>query len=130
LDEPENTKKIVRMKMDLRIGSYEKIDNHRLRRAPARLPSASSAAGRLLLLFAMEFLGVLALETESLGWQRLEDRGLGERLKLPRVLIYGTGEGIVARDRGAYPKRFGKWRDFLSRIVAKSFGIPIESYSV
>jgi hypothetical protein len=56
------------MKMDLRIRSCERIDNHRLRRAPTRLPSASSAAGRLLLLFAMEFLGVLALETKSLGW--------------------------------------------------------------
>jgi hypothetical protein len=66
------------MKTDLRIGSYEKMDNHRLRRAPARLPSASSAAGRLLLLLAMKFLGVLALETESLGWQNLEDSGLGE----------------------------------------------------
>jgi hypothetical protein len=28
-------------------------------------------AGRLLLLFAMEFLGVLLLEAESLGWQKL-----------------------------------------------------------
>jgi hypothetical protein len=27
-----------------------------------------------LLLFAMEFLEVLALETESLAWQKLEDR--------------------------------------------------------
>jgi hypothetical protein len=62
------------MKTDLRIRSCERIDNHRLRRAPAWLPSASAAAERLLLLFAMEFLEVLALETESLGWQKLEDR--------------------------------------------------------
>jgi hypothetical protein len=67
LDEPENSKKIDRMKADLRIGSYKKIDNHRLRRAPARLPSASSAAGRLLLLFAMEFLGGAGTGNRELG---------------------------------------------------------------
>jgi hypothetical protein len=88
--------------------SCEEANDHHLRRAPARLPSASSLAGRLLLLFAMEFLGVLVLETESLGWQRLEDRGFGERLGAPEVHIYGTGEVIVAGDRGAYPKKFGK----------------------
>jgi hypothetical protein len=60
----------------------------------------------------------------------LEDKGFGERLKLPEVLIYGTGEEIVAGDRGAYPKKFGKWRESLSRTVAESFGIRIESYSV
>jgi hypothetical protein len=59
------------MKKDLKEGC-EKADDHHLRRAPARLPSASSLAGRLLLLFAMEFLGALVLETEGLGWQRLE----------------------------------------------------------
>jgi hypothetical protein len=48
----------------------EEADDHHLWRASARLPSASSLAGRLLLLFAMEFLGVLVLETKSLGWQR------------------------------------------------------------
>jgi hypothetical protein len=56
LDEPENTKKIVRMKTDLRKGSREEVGNYRLRWAPVRLPSALSLAGRLLLLFAMEFL--------------------------------------------------------------------------
>jgi hypothetical protein len=45
-----------------------------------------------------------------LGWQRLEDRGFGERIGAPEVLIYGTGEEIVAGDRGAYPKKFGKWK--------------------
>jgi hypothetical protein len=60
-------RKIVRMKTDLRIGSCEKIDNHRLRRAPARLPSASSAAGCLLLLFAMEFLGSASTRNRELG---------------------------------------------------------------
>jgi hypothetical protein len=44
----------------------------------------------------MEFLVVLALETGSLGWQRLEDRGLGERLRPPEFLIYRVGEEIVA----------------------------------
>jgi hypothetical protein len=58
------------MKEDLKKGCEEDNDHH-LRRAPTRLPSSSSLAGRLLLLFAMEFLGVLVLETKSLGWQRL-----------------------------------------------------------
>jgi hypothetical protein len=57
------------MNQDLKEGC-EEADGHHLRRAPARLPSASSLAGRLLLLFAMEFLGVLVLERKSLGWQR------------------------------------------------------------
>jgi hypothetical protein len=38
----------------------------------------------------------------------LEGRGFGERLGAPEVLIYGTDEEIVAGDRGAYPKKFGK----------------------
>jgi hypothetical protein len=58
------------MKKDLKEGC-EEADDHHLRRAPARLPSASLLAGRLLLLFAIDFLGVLVLEAESLGWQRL-----------------------------------------------------------
>jgi hypothetical protein len=58
------------MTKDLKEGC-EEIDDHNLRRAPARLPSASSLAGRLLLLFAMEFLGVLVLEIESSSWQKL-----------------------------------------------------------
>jgi hypothetical protein len=39
----------------------EEVDDHRLRRAPAQLPSASSLARRLLLLPAIKFLGVLVL---------------------------------------------------------------------
>jgi hypothetical protein len=60
----------------------------------------------------------------------VEDRRLGERLGAPEVLIYGTGEEIVAGDCGAYPNKFGKWRDFLNLTVAGSFGIQAESYSV
>jgi hypothetical protein len=69
-DEPENTKKIVRDEKRSKKGC-EEANGHHLRRAPARLLSSSSLAGRLLLLFAMEFLGVLVLETESLGRKRL-----------------------------------------------------------
>jgi hypothetical protein len=54
------------MKQDLKEGC-EEADDYHLRRAPARLPSASSLAEHLLLMFAMEFLGVLVLERESLG---------------------------------------------------------------
>jgi hypothetical protein len=60
----------------------------------------------------------------------LEGRRFGERLGALKVLIYGTDEEIVTGDCGAYPKKFGKWRDSLDRTVAKSFGIRAESYSV
>jgi hypothetical protein len=81
-----------------------------------------------LLLPAIGLLGVLVLEKRSLDWQRLESRRLGERA--PEVLIYGTGKEIVAGDRGVYPEKFGRWRDFLNRIVVESFGIQAESYSI
>jgi hypothetical protein len=83
-----------------------------------------------LLLPAIGLLGVLVLEKRSLDWQRLESRRLGERLGAHEVLIYGTGKEIVAGDRGAYPKKFGRWRYFLNRIVVVSFGTQAESYSV
>jgi hypothetical protein len=67
---PENTKGIVRNKKGSK-ESCEKTNDHHLRRAPARLPSASSLARRLLLLSAMKLLGVLVLKKESLDWQRL-----------------------------------------------------------
>jgi hypothetical protein len=60
----------------------------------------------------------------------LERRGFGERLGALDVLIYGTDKEIVAGDRGAYPKKFGKWRDSFDRTVAGLFGIHAESYSV
>jgi hypothetical protein len=71
----------------------------------------------------MELFGVLVLERGSLEWQRLESRGLGERLGALDVPIYGTGKEIMAGDRGAYPMTFGKWRDSLNRTVVRSFGI-------
>jgi hypothetical protein len=83
-----------------------------------------------LLLPAIELFGVLVLEKRSLDWQRLESRGLGERLGAHEVLIYGTGKEIVAGDRDAYPEKFGRWRDSLNRIVVGSFGIQAGSYSV
>jgi hypothetical protein len=78
----------------------------------------------------MELLGVIVLEGKAWIGKGLKDRELGERLGALGVLIYGTGKEIVARDRGAYPKKFGKWRDSLDRTVAESFGIHLESYSV
>jgi hypothetical protein len=54
------------MKQDLK-ESYVEADDHHLRQVPTRLPSASSLAGRLLPLLAMEFLGVLVLEEKELG---------------------------------------------------------------
>jgi hypothetical protein len=54
------------VKKNLKEG-YEEADDHHLRQAPARLPSASSLAGRLLPPLAMEFLGVLVLKEKELG---------------------------------------------------------------
>jgi hypothetical protein len=53
------------MRQDLKEGC-EEADDHHLRRAPVRLPSASSLAGRLLLLLAMKLLGVLVLGEKEL----------------------------------------------------------------
>jgi hypothetical protein len=108
----------------------KEVDDHRLRREPARLPSASSLARCLLPLPAIRFLGVLVLKKGSLDWQRLEGERLGERLGAPTVLFMEDGQEIVALDRGAYPKKFGRWRDFLNRIAVGSFGIQVESCSV
>jgi hypothetical protein len=69
-DEPGRTKKIVRDEKGSKRGC-EEANGHHLWRAPAWLPSASSLARRLLLLFSMELLGVLVLERKSLDWQRL-----------------------------------------------------------
>jgi hypothetical protein len=52
-EEERNLEKVVK-----------EVDDHRLRRAPARLPSASSLARCLLLLPAIRFIGVLVLEKE------------------------------------------------------------------
>jgi hypothetical protein len=53
------------MKQDLKEGCDE-ADDHHLRRAPARFPSASSLVGCLLPLLAMRLLGVLVLEEKEL----------------------------------------------------------------
>jgi hypothetical protein len=108
----------------------KEVDDHCLRRAPAQLPSASSLARRLLLLPAIRFLGVLVPEKESLDWQRLEGKRLGARLGAPTVLFMRDGKEIVALNRGAYPEKFGRWRDFLNRIAVGLVGIQAESYSV
>jgi hypothetical protein len=50
----------------------KKVGDHYLRRTPARLPSASSAARRLLLLPAMVLGAALVIGKESLSWQRFE----------------------------------------------------------
>jgi hypothetical protein len=44
--------------------------------------------------------------------------------------MYGVGKEIVALDRGAYPKKIGRWRGFLNRIAVGLFGIQAESCSV
>jgi hypothetical protein len=111
-------------------GIIREVDDHSLQRVPARLPSASSLAWRLLPLPTIGFLGALVMEEASLDWQRLEGKRFGERLGAPTVLFMGVGKEIVALDRGAYPEKFGRWRGFLNRIIVGLFGIQAESYSV
>jgi hypothetical protein len=109
-DEPGNTKRIVRGEKDLKKGVVKK-------------PTVTT--------FNEHWHGSLRPRRWSDACCKgLKGRGLGERLWAPEVLIYGTGEEIVAGDRGAYPKKFGKWRDSLGRTVAESFGIHAESCSV
>jgi hypothetical protein len=68
----------------------KEVDDHHLRREPARLSSASSLARCLLPLPVIRFLGVLVMEKGSLDWQRLEGKRLGERLGAPTVLFMGV----------------------------------------
>jgi hypothetical protein len=60
----------------------------------------------------------------------LEAKDLVKRLGAPTVLFMRSGREIVALDRGAYPKKFGRWRGFLNRFAIESFGIQDGSYSV
>jgi hypothetical protein len=53
-------------------GIMREDDDHCLPRTPARLPSASSAARRLLLLPAMVLGAALVIGKASLSWQRFE----------------------------------------------------------
>jgi hypothetical protein len=72
-------------------GIIEEVDDHCLQRAPARLPSASSLARRLLPLPAIRFWGALVMG-KSLDWQGFEGRRLGEKLGAPTVLYMGTAK--------------------------------------
>jgi hypothetical protein len=71
VDEPE-TEKIVRNREEKLEGIMRGDDDHCLRRAPAQLPSASSAVRRLLLLPAMVLGAALVIGKACLSWQRLE----------------------------------------------------------
>jgi hypothetical protein len=64
-------------------------DDHCLRRAPARLPSASSVARRLLLLPVMILGAALVIGKANLSWQRFEGYRLGKELGAPTVLFIG-----------------------------------------
>jgi hypothetical protein len=66
-----------------------KDDDHCIQRAPARLPSASSAAQRLLLLPAIGSWSRAGDGKSNLSWQRFEGWRLGERLGAPTVLFIG-----------------------------------------
>jgi hypothetical protein len=66
----------------------------------------------------MEFLGVLYWKQRAWVGKGLEGKGFGGSLGAPEVLIYGTSEEIVAGDRGAYPRKFGRWRDSFDQTVA------------
>jgi hypothetical protein len=87
-------------------------------------------ARRLLLLFAMELLGILVLERKAWVGKGLVDRGLGEKARGTRGSYIWNRQRDRGRRSWPYLKKFGKWRDSLNRTVAWSFGIQAESYSV
>jgi hypothetical protein len=75
LNKPE-TKVIVRSKRGSKTNRKGKIDDHYLRRALARLPSASSAAWSLLLLLAMILRFALIGERKLEAGKGLKAKGL------------------------------------------------------
>jgi hypothetical protein len=95
------------MKKDLKEGCEEANDHH-LQRAPARLPSASPLAGRLLPLFATELLGVLVLGKEELelaeAWE-VEDLVKGWRH--PRSLFMELTKGSWPEIMAHIPRNLG-----------------------
>jgi len=106
LDYPERTKRFVKKeKRNLEKNGEKQAAKH-LRRAPARLPSASSAAGRLLLLSAIGSSSELLWMGKRMTWagKNLEDEELGENCGLPGCLFIEPAEEIVVGDRGAHPK--------------------------
>jgi hypothetical protein len=74
----------------------EKVDDYCLRRALARLPSASSAARRLLLLLAMLLGFALIGKGRFEVGKDLRTKGLVKSWGAPAVFIYRPGE----TDRG------------------------------
>jgi hypothetical protein len=53
----------------------------------------------------------------------LKAKGLVKKAGGTYGFIYGTGEKIMAMDRGAYPEKLRRWRGFLNRFTVGSFGI-------
>jgi hypothetical protein len=130
LDEPESAKRIVR---------DETRSKRRLWRSRWSPPPTSASAASFSLVAGRAPIATVGHEVlgSTSAWRErarvskgLEGREFGERLRAPEVLIYGTDKEIVSGDRGAYPKEFGKWRDSFDRMVAGSFEIHAESYSV
>jgi hypothetical protein len=72
--------------------AVKEVDDHRLRRAPAWLPSASSLARRLLLLPAISFLGVLVLEEEVYIGKGLKAKDLVKGWGHPQFLFMGLAK--------------------------------------
>jgi hypothetical protein len=97
------------------------VDDHFLRRAPARLPSASSATWRLLLLPAIGSCSRAGGGKSRLGLAKVWRLKAWWKAGGTYGFIYRDGEEIVALDRGAYPEKFGKWRGVLNRIAVGSF---------
>jgi hypothetical protein len=95
------------MRQDLREGC-EEINDHHLQRAPVRLPSASSLAGRLLPLFAMELLGVLVLGKEELELaEAWEAEDLVKGWRHPRLLFMELTNGSWPEIVAYIPRNLG-----------------------
>jgi hypothetical protein len=105
LNKPE-TEVIVRRKRGSKTNRKGKVDDYYLRRALARLPSASSAARRLLLLLAM-----------ILRFALIEERKLeaGKDLKAKGLVKAGGTYGFIYRP-GEADRGLRSWPWVMARI--------------
>jgi hypothetical protein len=53
----------------------------------------------------------------------LRAKGLVESWGHLRFSFIGLARQVVAPDRGAYPKKIGRWRGFLDQSAVGSFGV-------
>jgi hypothetical protein len=99
------TRMIVKNKRGSKMSRKRRIDDHCLRRALARLPSASSTVRRRLLLLAMLLGFALVGKRRFEIGEDLRAKGLVESRRHLRFSFIGLARQIVASGRGS-----GSWR--------------------